>query len=126
MDKKKSYGLTLFYFLEYSLTVVVYYFTPPPRIGLDGLQTGQFFLVSFPYTMTKIHKKRNLKKIGFCKSALIYTLYFCPDIYIFQFCLDKRSLNENDIKNDDQCIFSDLCQKTFPGRVNRFEFEGGT
>ena len=27
--------------------------------------------------------------------------------------------------NDDQCIFSDQCQKQFYRRVNRFEFEGG-
>ena len=27
--------------------------------------------------------------------------------------------------NDDQCIFSDQCQKQFYRRVNRFKFEGG-
>ena len=48
-----------------------------------------------------------------------------PGYTLLQFCLDIHSLNENDIKNDDQCIFFDLCPKLFSGRVNPFEFEGG-
>ena len=41
------------------ITVLVNLISPPPRKILETLRTGHFFIVSPPYTMTKIHKKQN-------------------------------------------------------------------
>ena len=48
----------------------------PPRIVLDGLQTGQFFIVSPPYTMAKIHKKRN-----FVIFSILNLPWYTPSIF---------------------------------------------
>ena len=78
-------------------TVLVNLISPSPRIQMDTLRTGQFFIVLAPCMMTKIRKKQ-----FFVILSRIHLPCFAHSVFASIYTLSILSwyaFNKNDIKN---------------------------